>query len=71
MAHRDHQFVKCHMIFDIKMENFWRKARMVVGGHTTNAPSSVTYASVFLRETVCIDLTLASLNDLEVKCGDF
>ena len=30
------QEVKCHMIFDIKMgENFRRKARMVARGHTT------------------------------------
>ena len=31
-----YQFVKCHMIFDVKMgENFRRKARMVAGGHMT------------------------------------
>ena len=70
MAPRDHQFVKCHMIFDIKMENFRRKARLVAGGHITTAPAAVTYASVVSRETVCISLTLAALNDLEVKCGD-
>ena len=70
MALRDHQFIKCHMIFDIKMENFRRKARLVAGGHMTTAPASVTYAGVVLRETVCIALTLAALNDLEVKCGD-
>ncbi len=27
------QFVKCHMIFDIKMEDFRRKAHLVVGRH--------------------------------------
>ena len=36
----------------------------------TTAPAAVTYASVVLLETVCIALTLAALNDLEVKCGD-
>ena len=36
----------------------------------TTSPAAVTYASVVSRETVCIALTLASLNDLEVKCGD-
>ena len=30
----------------------------------------VTYTSVVSRETICISLTLAALNDLEVKCGD-
>ena len=49
MAPRDHQFVKCHMIFDIKMENFRRKARLVAGGHMTTAPAAVTYAGVVLR----------------------
>ena len=34
-----YQEVKCHMIFDVKLgENFRRKARMVAGGHTTTAP---------------------------------
>ena len=33
--------IKCHMIFDIKMD-FTRKARFVAGGHLTEAPSSLT-----------------------------
>ena len=49
MAPRDHQFVKCHMIFDIKMENFRRKERLVAGGNMTTAPSAVNIASVVLR----------------------
>ena len=69
MAPRDHQFVKCHIIFDIKMENFRSKARLVTGGHKTTSPAAVTYASFVSRETVHIALTLTALNDLEVKCG--
>ena len=49
MAPQDHQFVNCHLIFDIKMENFRRKARLVAGGHMTTAPAAVTYAGVVLR----------------------
>ena len=30
----------------------------------------MTYSSVVGRETVCIALTIASLNDLQVKVGD-
>ena len=71
MAPRDHQFFKCHMIFDIKMEIFRRKARLVAGGHMTTVPAAVTYASVVSRETVRVALTLADLNGLEVQCGDF
>ena len=37
----------------------------------TTDPASVIYASVVSRETVCIALTLAALNYLEVKFGDF
>ena len=43
---------------------------MVVGGHMTTAPAAVTYASFVSSETFRIALTLAALNDLEVKCGD-
>jgi hypothetical protein len=58
------------MIFDVKMEDFRQKARLVAGGHRTKAPATITYASVVSRETVHLALTIASLNDLEVKLGD-
>ena len=59
------------MIFDINIDKFRRKARLVAGVHITTAPAAVTHASVVLRETVCIALNLAAINDLEVKRGDF
>ena len=65
-----YQQINCHMIFTVKIENFRRKARYVAGGHTTDAPATLTYASVVGRETVRIALTLAALNDLEVKAAD-
>ena len=64
------QEIRCHLIFDVKMEDFRRKARFVAGGHTTETPASITYASVVSRESVRIALTLAALNDLEVKTAD-
>ncbi|KAL7474098.1 hypothetical protein ACHAW6_000091, partial [Cyclotella cf. meneghiniana] len=36
----DHQYMKCHMIFDIKMKDFRRKARLVAGRHMTKAPAT-------------------------------
>ena len=36
----------------------------------TGAPATITYASVVSRETVRLALTVAALNDLEVKVGD-
>ena len=56
--------------FDVKMEDFHRKARYVAGGLTTEPPGTITYASIISRESVCIALTLAALNDLEEKTSD-
>jgi hypothetical protein len=58
------------MIFDVKMEDFRRNARFVAGGHTTDTPHAMAYASFFPREYVRIALTLAALNDLDVKMAD-
>ena len=41
-----HQFVWCHMVFDIKIENFRQKARL----------ATIMYANVVSRETVRIAL---------------
>ena len=66
-----YQEVDCHMIFDVKMgENFRRKARMVGGGHQTSTPSSITYSSVVSRDSVRIALTIAALNDLSILACD-
>ena len=65
-----YKFIRCHMIFDVKMEDFRRKARLVDGGHMTDTPAAITYASVVSHESVRLALMLAALNALEVKCGD-
>ena len=52
------------------MDSFQRKFRMVAGGHMTEAPATLTYASVVSRESVRIALTIVALNDLEVKTAD-
>jgi hypothetical protein len=65
-----YQKIPCHMMFDIKMEDFKRKARLIAGGHMTKAPATITYASVVSRETVCIALLMVALNDLNVKVGE-
>jgi hypothetical protein len=65
-----YQKIPCHMEFDIKMEDFRCKARLVAGGHITKAPATITNASVVSRATVCIALLMAALNDLNVKVGD-
>ena len=65
-----HKQIKCHLIFDVKIEDFRRKARLVAGGHMTNTPKCMTHSSVVERETVQIALTIAALNNLQVKAGD-
>ena len=63
-----YQKIRCHMIFDIKLgENFRRKARYVAGGHTNETPVSLAYSSVVARDSVRIAFLLAALNGLDVK----
>ena len=42
----------------------------MAGGHITDAPVIIAYASIVSRETVRIALMIATLNDLEVKSGN-
>ena len=66
-----YQQIKCHMIFDVKMgENFRRKARLVRGGHMTEAPSLITYSSVVSQDSTRIALTIAELNGLDLLACD-
>ena len=66
-----YQKIRCHIIFDIKLgENFRRKARYVAGGHTTETPASLTYSSVVARDSVRIAFLLAALNGLDIKACD-
>ena len=58
------------MIFDIKMGYLRQKFRYVAGVHATVAPLTLTYESVVSRDSFRIALTLATLNDLEVKTYD-
>jgi hypothetical protein len=65
-----YQEISCHMICDVKMEDFRRKARFVADGHTTDTPHAMTYASVVSSESVRVALTLADLNYLDVKMSE-
>ena len=59
-----HQFMRCHMIFDININNFNSKARYTSGTHTTEPPSSIIFVSTVSRKRVRIALTMAALNAL-------
>jgi hypothetical protein len=62
-------WIPCHIIFDIKID-FTCKARFFSGGHITDPPSSIAYASVVLSNSVCISLLIASLNSLDILGED-
>jgi hypothetical protein len=64
-----YQEIGCHLIFDVKMD-FSRKARFVAGGHTTEAPSSLTYSSVVARDSIRLAFLIAALNDLDIMSCD-
>lgn len=64
-----YKHIPLHMIYDIKMD-FTRKARLVAGGHKTDPPKTMTYLSVMSRESVCIALLVAALNDLDLMAAD-
>ena len=61
-----------HIIFEIKLDGFRRKARLLESVYMVkDTPAVVTYVSVVLRETVRISLTISDLNDLQVKASNF
>ncbi len=45
------------------------RAQLVAGGHMVDVSPTVIYASVVLRETVCIAPTMAALNALKVMAA--
>ena len=64
------KFIRCTMIFDLKLEDFRCKALLVARGHMTATPATMTYVSVVSCESASIALRLADLKKLEVKYGD-
>jgi hypothetical protein len=51
-------------------ENFRQKARLVANGNETEAPPTLTYSSFVSRDSVCIALLVAALNDLNILSCD-
>ena len=64
-----YQEIKCHIVFDVKMD-FTRKARFVAGGHTTESPTSLTFSSMVSRESVRLAFLIAALNNLDINSCD-
>jgi hypothetical protein len=45
-----YQEITCHMVFDVKMEDFWRNDNFVPGGHKMDILHTMIYTSVMLQE---------------------
>jgi hypothetical protein len=63
------QEIRCHIVFDVKMD-FTRKARFVAGGHTTEAPAAMTHSSVVSSESMRLAYLIVALHDLELTSTD-
>ena len=66
-----YQDIKFDLIFDINMgDKFRQKYRFVAGGHKTEPPTTLNYASVVSRDVVHIALTIVDLNLLDILSCD-
>jgi hypothetical protein len=64
-----YQCIPCMLIIDVKMD-FMRKTRLVAGGHVTQPPAVLTYASVVTCKLVQIALLIAALNNMSMLGAD-
>jgi hypothetical protein len=65
-----YQDITCHMIFDVKMEDFRCNAHVVAGRHTMDTPHAMMYAIIVSRESVSIAMTIDNLKDAGLKMAD-
>ena len=61
--------IRCHMIFDVKMEDFRRKEILVADEHVIEMTKYQTYSSVVLHDNFRLALNIATLNELQDKAG--
>ena len=57
-------------MFDIEMENFRKKACLVMGGYMTQTPDVITCSGVITRESVHIAPTIAAFHNLKIKASE-
>ena len=57
----DHQYIWCHMIFDVKMEDFYHKVRLIAGG-TCNMKAPATLTSLLPKKLVVAIVARAELS---------
>ena len=65
-----YQFIKCHMIFDVKMDDLQLVTSMVYGSHMTDVLPLITYGSVVYCDITRTEMTILALNETSVKTAD-
>ena len=50
-----YQYMECHLVFDIKLDGFQRKAPLVSGDHMTETPVVLTYCCIQGQCSHCPD----------------
>jgi len=64
-----YKWIKCHMIFDVKMD-FTRKVCFVAGGHMMDSPDTISCSSVVSRDSIRIAFLITALNDISIQTCD-
>ena len=63
------KYIICHLIFNVKI-NPIRKSIYMAVLNRTDTPSSMTYPSVVIIDSVRLVFLIAELNDLDMLAGD-
>ena len=66
---RDHEYIRVHMIFDVK-HDLRHKCRLVAGGHLTKPNGDTSYSLVASLRRIRLVTFSAELNDLELEAAD-
>ena len=62
-----HQLIKCQLVFDVKINDFWQKTRLVAGSNKIDSLATSTYTNVVSCEMVHIAMTVTALMVLDMK----
>ena len=65
-----YECIRCHMIFDVKIGDLTRKARLCANGNETDPPKESTFSTVVSRDTVRLFFLLAALHDTDILSAD-
>jgi hypothetical protein len=65
-----YEYIRCHMVFDVKIGDLTRKARFCANGNETDPPKDSTFSTVVSRDTVRMFFLLAALHGTDILSAD-